>query len=215
MTKFETVPCPIVQNMYFIGRNYVEHIEELGNDRPSEPLIFCKPLSCMVQSGTGIPYPEHSKSLHFEGEMVFRLPTEGGFSENNQTMLVGCGLDLTARDVQSKLKEKGWPWFSAKCFRGSAVLSGMFVAVPFNKLTHLSIETWVNGTRRQHGLYTQKLFPLHALVEHLSELVDIGDSDFLFTGTPAGVGEVFPGDRIEARLLLDNKVQVKAECEVI
>ncbi len=212
--EFDIVPCPTVQNLYFIGRNYIEHAEELGNEPPTEPLVFTKPLSCMAISGTKTPYPHHSHSLHFEGEMVFILPKHGYFSRGNAMILAGCGIDFTARDVQSNLKKKGWPWFTAKCFRGSAVLSNKFVAVPLGHLSHLSVETWVNGKRRQHGLYSQKVFSVPVLTEYLAKLVDIGENSVLYTGTPAGVGEVNRGDRIEVRLLLDNKLQVLTQCEV-
>ena len=214
MEEFDIVPCPKVQNLYFIGRNYMEHAKELGNEQPTEPLIFTKPLSCMAGSGIKTPYPSHSHSLHFEGEMVFVLPKHGHFSGKDTMVLAGCGVDFTARDIQSSLKQKGWPWFTAKCFRGSAVLSNKFVTIPLGRLSHLSVETWINGKQRQRGLYNQKLFPVPVLTEYLAKLVDIGENDVLYTGTPAGVGEANRGDRIEVRLLLDDKLQVQAQCEV-
>lgn len=214
MAKFDNVPCPTVQNLYFVGRNYVEHAEELGNEAPVEPLIFTKPLSCIAMSGANIPYPVHSHSLHFEGEMTFVLPRHGHFSGEDPAILAGCGIDFTARDIQSDLKKKGWPWFTAKCFRGSAVLSSQFISIPMDSLSRLAVETWINGEKRQHGLYTKKLFPVPILTEYLSKLVDIEENDVLFTGTPAGVGEVAPGDRIEVRLLVDDEIQIQVQCEV-
>ncbi|PJB81017.1 MAG: isomerase/hydrolase [Acidobacteria bacterium CG_4_9_14_3_um_filter_49_7] len=214
VAKFDNVPCPTVQNLYFIGRNYVEHIEELGNERPTEPLIFTKSLSCVAMSGAKIPYPGHSHSLHFEGEMVFVLREHEDFKKDNAMILAGCGIDFTARDIQSDLKKRGWPWFTAKCFRGSAVLSSKFISIPMDSLPRLAVETWINGEKRQHGLYTKKLFPVPILTEYLSKLVDIGENDVLFTGTPAGVGEVAPGDNIEVRLLVDDEVQIQVQCEV-
>ena len=215
MAKFDIVPCPTVQNLYFIGRNYVEHIEELSNERPTEPLIFTKPLSCIAMSGAKIPYPGHSHSLHFEGEMVFVLPRHGHFSGKNPAILAGCGIDFTARDIQSNLKKKGWPWFTAKCFRGSAVLSSSFVSVPISVLTRLSIETYINGEKRQYGRYTDTIFPVPFLINHMVTLLDIGKSDVLFTGTPAGVGNICPGDEILVKLLIDRKLQIQVRCKVV
>ncbi len=214
MAEFEIVPCPAVYNLYFIGRNYVEHAEELGNEQPTEPLIFTKSLSCMASSGAKVPYPGHSHSLHFEGEMVFVLSEHGRFSKKNPMILAGCGIDFTARDIQSNLKKKGWPWFTAKCFRGSAILSDKFVSIPLEFLPRLAVETWINGQKRQRGLYTQKLFSVPVLMKYLANLVDIGNHDVLYTGTPAGVGEVISGDRIEVKLLVDDRVQIQVQCEV-
>jgi len=214
VAEFDIVPCPAVRNLYFIGRNYVKHAKELGNEQPAEPLVFTKPLSCLAKSGETVPYPAHSHSLHYEGEMVFVLPQGGRFSGDNPKILAGCGIDFTARDIQSELKKKGWPWFTAKCFRGSAVLCNSFISIPVARLPRLSVETWINGEMRQQGRYTEKLFPVPILTEHLAGLVDIGAGDVLFTGTPAGVGEVGPGDRIEVRLLFEGRVQIQSECEV-
>jgi len=215
VAEFDIVPCPPIQNLYFVGRNYVEHAEELGNERPTEPLIFTKPLSCVATSGEGIPYPSHSHALHYEGEMVFVLPEHGHFSGKNPKILAGCGIDFTARDIQAGLKKKGWPWFAAKCFRGSAVVSSEFTSIPVEFLPHLSIETWINGEKRQHGRYTDKIFSVPVLAGSLEKLVNIGTHDVLFTGTPAGVGKVVPGDKIEVRLLIENRVLMQTTCEVM
>jgi len=213
MTPMKPVRCPRFQNMYFVGRNYVAHIRELQNERPDRPLIFIKPVSCAVFDGP-VSRPPHTDDLHYEGEMVFVLPGNSQALAETDHLAVGCGIDFTARDVQSRIKKKGWPWFEAKCFRGSAVLSRTFGQVPITQLENLFIETWVNGEQRQSGSYRQKLFPLPELVHHLDTLVDIQEGDLLFTGTPAGVGPVQPGDRIQVRLLLQDTVIAETTCEV-
>ncbi len=213
MIHIQPIICPEFQNLYFVGRNYVEHIEELKNEQPEHPLFFIKPVSCANHSGH-IGYPAHTNSLHFEGEMVFVLP--GSFeklTENGQ-VLVGCGIDFTARDVQARIKEKGWPWFEAKCFRGSAIISDTFIQVPLNLLSELTIETWINGERRQHGCYSQTIFSLPDLVRHLESLVEIRENDILFTGTPSGVGTVHVQDKIQVLLLLNGSKLTEVICEV-
>ncbi len=209
----QIIPCPEFHNLYFVGRNYIQHVEELANDRPEHPLIFTKPVSCASLSSS-VPYPSHTKELHFEGEMVFVLPGSLKIYHSENEILVGCGIDFTARDIQTIIKGKGWPWFEAKCFRGSAVLSSQFVLIPVNQLEKLCIETWINGQRRQVGYYSQTLFSLPDLIRHLDSLVEIEANDILFTGTPEGVGTVQTGDRIEVCLLFDGSELMKTVCEV-
>ena len=206
--------CPDFRNIYFVGRNYVKHIEELRNKQPEHPLIFVKPVSCAITSGS-IPYPIHTQNLHFEGEMVFLLPGPSSVLSDIDHFWVSCGIDFTARDVQSRIKKEGWPWFEAKCFRGSAVISRTFVQVSRNQLSNLRVETWVNGEQRQAGEYNQTIFSLPSLVQHLEFLVEIQENDILFTGTPSGVGEVQPHDRIEVRLFLDGIRLTEKLCEVV
>jgi acylpyruvate hydrolase len=201
-----------IRNIYFVGRNYIEHVEELNNLKPEYPLIFNKPVSTLAQDYK-IPYPAHSSLLHFEGEMVFVLARDTSMAEDSE-MLVGSGIDFTARDVQNLAKEKGWPWFEAKAFRGSTVISNRFFKCRVTDFKHLTIQTTVNGKIRQKGSYTQKLFPVTEILTHLKRVVDIGDGDILFTGTPSGVGEVKRGDRIEAALLFQNEIKTKLTCEV-
>ncbi len=194
-------------NLYFVGRNYAEHAKELNNVIPDKPLIFTKPLSVISKDGN-LPYPSHSKEVHFEGEMVFKYNKSGKF-------LVSCGIDYTARDIQSEIKKKGWPWFEAKCFKGSAVFSNVFTAVSESDLHKLEIETYLNGELKQRGNYGQKIFKVEFLFEYLSSLVPLFEGDLLFTGTPAGVGKVSRGDRLKVVLKLDGNVISEVISEVI
>jgi len=201
-----------IRNIYFVGRNYIEHVEELNNQKPEHPLIFNKPVSTIAQDYK-TPYPAHSSLLHFEGEMVFVLAQDSDMAEDAE-LLVGSGIDFTARDVQNIAKVKGLPWFEAKSFRGSTVISNRFFKCRVTDFNHLSIQTTVNGTTRQKGSYTQKLFTLTDILTHLKRVVDIVDGDVLFTGTPSGVGEVKRGDVIEVALLFKSEIKTKLTCEV-
>lgn len=211
----KTVQPGDIANLFFVGRNYVKHIEELENEKPERPLIFSKPTSCLSIKSE-IPYPSHSRSLHYEGEMVFFMTGFNGQSaDSTGTVYAGCGIDFTARDIQKEIKSRGWPWFEAKCFRASAIISASFVPVSIVELTQLSVETYVNNELRQKGSYRETIFSFQDLLQHLSEFVELTDSDLLFTGTPAGVGPVVPGDRIVVNLKLRDSIITQAECEVI
>jgi 2-keto-4-pentenoate hydratase/2-oxohepta-3-ene-1,7-dioic acid hydratase in catechol pathway len=201
-----------IRNIYFVGRNYIEHVKELHSQKTERPLIFNKPVSTIAQNYK-IPYPAHSTLLHFEGEMVFVLARDSGMAEDSE-MLVGSGIDFTARDVQNIAKKKGLPWFEAKSFRCSTVISSGFFKCRITDFKHLSIQTTVNGKIRQKGSYPQKLFTIADILTHLKRVVDIMDGDLLFTGTPAGVGEVKRGDIVEAALLFKNEIKTKLTCAV-
>ncbi len=192
-----------IRNLYFVGRNYVKHVEELGNDIPKTPLIFTKPLSTISIDGN-IHYPPHTKELHYEGEMVF-IPKQNYY-------MVGCGIDYTARDVQRNAMKKGKPWFFAKCFRDSTVISNSFFKLKNDDLNHLKIETFVNGILKQRGVYKEKLFKIDEIVKYLNKFFEIGDKSGIFTGTPSGVGEVNIGDMVEVVLYFkDEKIKVKSK----
>jgi acylpyruvate hydrolase len=201
-----------IRNIYCVGRNYIEHVEELHNQKTEQPMIFTKSVSTICHDYK-IPYPVHSSLLHFEGEMVFVLAQDAATAEDSE-MLVGSGIDFTARDAQNTAKAKGLPWFEAKSFRCSAVISSGFFKCRVADFKHLSIQTTVNGKIRQKGSYPQKLFTIEDILTHLKRIVDIMDGDILFTGTPAGVGEVKRGDIVEAALLFKNEIKTKLVCEV-
>ncbi len=194
-----------MENMYFVGRNYIDHAKELNNKIPEKPLIFCKPLSTFSKDNA-VYLPEYSNEVHFEGEMVFQYGEEGYF--------VSCGIDYTARDIQSDIKAKGWPWFEAKCFKGSTVLNTDFVEISKDKLDLLSIKTFVNGEEKQHGFYKDTIFKIDFLFDYLNKIVPLKKGDIVFTGTPAGVGQVLPGDEVKVCLFLENKIISEIKSEV-
>lgn len=201
-----------IRNIYCVGRNYIDHIRELGNPKPERPLIFGKPVSSIAKGGV-VRYPAHSRELHFEGEMVFLLSGSMAFSDSDE-LTVGCGIDFTARDVQEIAKKNGWPWFAAKSFRDAAAVSDQFFSCRFSDLQYLAIQTRVNGKLRQQGAYTQTIFRVEDIVDYLRRHVDIMDHDLLFTGTPAGVGAVEIGDTVEVSLSFQDTVKTTVACDI-
>lgn len=191
-----------------IGRNYGAHARELGNAIPEEPVIFMKPLSAMVPQGGPIKLPAFSNDIQHEIELVYRLErTEHGISADAVTI----GLDLTARDLQQRLKEQGLPWEKAKAFDGS-----VYVAQPFLSETgladrHLEFKLVRNGAVVQEGNSREMIFGLNALIDCASRYFRLETGDLLFTGTPAGVGRIAHGDRLEGFLNGERRFDLSVE----
>ncbi len=203
-----------IKNLYFVGRNYLKHAQELNNEKPDKVLLFTKPLSSLSKNNK-LTLPPHSEDVHFEGEMVFFISEELKNITDDTEIIAGCGLDFTARDVQLKAKSKGLPWFEAKCFKGSAVIPNNFAVISGKDLINLEVKTVVNGKERQKGSYTDKIFKLEEIATHLNSLVGFSKNDLVFTGTPAGVGKVASGDVLEVFLLLKGDVIASLKCEVV
>lgn len=163
-----------------IGRNYVEHIKELNNDFPSEPVIFVKPNSAICDQIVSSEKDE----IHYEAELSFIV-------KNSKITAVGLGLDLTKRVVQSALKEKGLPWERAKAFDNSAVFSGF---VEMQSITDLRLELWINGKLQQTGDIDLMIYKPSQIISNVSEFMSFEDGDILMTGTPKGVGKIQKGD---------------------
>jgi 2-keto-4-pentenoate hydratase/2-oxohepta-3-ene-1,7-dioic acid hydratase in catechol pathway len=185
-----------------IGRNYVEHINELGNEMPTEPVIFIKPNSAITDAMTFDP----QEDIHYEAELTF-VVQDGALSG------VGIGLDLTKRAVQSQLKVKGLPWERAKSFDGSAVLSN-FVSIP-GRIEELSLELYINGELTQLATFDLMLHKPNDILAEVSTFMTCEDGDLIMTGTPKGVGSIQRGATFMARLLsnqqtiLENTWKVK------
>jgi 2-keto-4-pentenoate hydratase/2-oxohepta-3-ene-1,7-dioic acid hydratase in catechol pathway len=176
-----------------VGRNYVDHIRELGNDIPDEMVVFFKPNSAI----TSVLYSTRQETLHYETEICFVI-------ERGEFSAVGCGLDLTKRDLQSRLKSKGLPWERAKAFDGAALFSP-FVSLP-DYQREIGVELIVNGNRRQHGSTTHMMYSPQTILAELKTFLTFEDGDIIMTGTPAGVGPVVAGESYEARILDGDKV---------
>lgn len=175
-----------------IGRNYVDHIHELGNEIPNEMVVFNKPnsaISTQLQSF-------HQEQLHYEGELCFLV-------DKGQFVGVGFGLDLTKRGLQSKLKEKGLPWERAKAFNGAAVLSD-FVSIDMID-DSLSLELTINGEVIQAGGVELMMYKPKDILTELATFIDLEDGDVVMTGTPKGVGVVNAGDVFLAKVLHGQK----------
>jgi len=185
-----------------VGRNYAEHAKELGNEVPEKPVVFLKPASAIIFSGDEIKYPSFSEEMHHEVELVLLIGNKikDGSLENADKAITGygVGLDMTLRDVQSKLKSKGHPWTIAKCFDTSAVLSKFVLKDDYNLTLDEEIFLNVNDEVRQRDKLNKMIFKPAELVVYLSSLMTLDEGDLVFTGTPKGVGKVEKGDVIKA-----------------
>ncbi|MFN9329848.1 MAG: fumarylacetoacetate hydrolase family protein [Cyclobacteriaceae bacterium] len=189
--------------IFAIGRNYAEHIKELNNDRPDEPVIFTKPDTALLRQNSPFYYPDFSKDIHHEVELVLRICREGKNIEEKFASKyidsIGVGIDFTARDLQQKAKDKGLPWDIAKGFNGSAPLSDTFKPVSdFPDLTNINFKLEVNGSLKQSGNTSLMLFPFSYIIAYLSKFFTLKPGDLIFTGTPKGVGPVAVGDKLSA-----------------
>lgn len=185
-----------------IGRNYTEHIAELNNETPEEPVFFFKPNSSISNE---LIFPKNQNSCHYEAEISFLI-------EENKISAVGFGLDLTLREVQSKLKEKGLPWERAKCFLASAVFS-KFVSINAS-LEDLEVELLINGEVKQKGGVELMINKPQEIINELLTFSSFEDGDILMTGTPKGVGQFNIGDVFIGRILKDNKILIEQRFEV-
>jgi 2-keto-4-pentenoate hydratase/2-oxohepta-3-ene-1,7-dioic acid hydratase in catechol pathway len=196
-----------------IGRNYAEHAKELGNEVPSEPVVFMKPKSALLQAHTPFYYPEFTNELHYECELVLRVCKNGKYIQerhaSNYYNGITVGIDFTARDLQDEAKQKGLPWEKSKAFDNSAAV-GKFVDITpdFNK-KNVNFSFLKNGEEVQKGNSGQMIFGFDAIVSHISNYFSLNIGDIIFTGTPAGVGECVVGDELEA--LLEGNSMLKFE----
>lgn len=182
-----------------IGRNYLEHIKELGNETPDQMVIFNKPNSAIspkLRATSGEP-------LHYEGEICFMV-------QDNQLHALGFGLDLTRRELQSRLKARGLPWERAKAFNGAACFSD-FVTLGDIALESLSLQLDINGELRQDGGYDLMLHKPAQILAGIQEFMDLENGDIIMTGTPSGVGQVQAGDLFVGRVLASDRILINQE----
>jgi 2-keto-4-pentenoate hydratase/2-oxohepta-3-ene-1,7-dioic acid hydratase in catechol pathway len=189
--------------IFAIGRNYAEHIKELNNERPDEPVIFTKPDTAILKNNAPFYYPDFSKDIHHEVELVLRICKEGKNIDEQFAYKyfdsIGIGIDFTARDLQSKAKEKGLPWDIAKGFNGSAPISDKFIPVAnFSDLSNVNFKLEINGQLKQQGNTSLMLFSFSYIISYLSRFFTLKTGDLIFTGTPKGVGPVAIGNTLSA-----------------
>ena len=184
-----------------IGRNYVKHAEELNNEVPEKPLFFMKPETALIRSRLPFYYPDFSQNIHYEAELVLRICKLGKHIQKRFAHTyydaIGVGLDFTARDVQEKCKEKGHPWEIAKAFDGSAAVSEFVPLTQLDDPDDIRFSLAKNGTIVQEGSSTHMIHDFGDLIAHISKFTTLKIGDMLFTGTPAGVGPVKVGDKLE------------------
>jgi 2-keto-4-pentenoate hydratase/2-oxohepta-3-ene-1,7-dioic acid hydratase in catechol pathway len=185
-----------------IGRNYADHAKELGNTITEEPMFFCKPDSAILPKGNPFYLPEWSTNIHYEVELVVRINRLGKNIEERFASRyydeIGLGIDFTARDVQDELKKKGHPWEKAKGFDGSAVICNDFIAVnEFDSLENISFSLKKNGEFVQKGNSRDMIHSIDKIISYVSQYMTLKIGDYIFTGTPVGVGQVIAGDVLE------------------
>jgi acylpyruvate hydrolase len=198
-----------------IGRNYAEHIAELNNEVPDEPVIFFKPDTAILRRNEPFYYPDYSQDIHYEAELILRISREGKNVDKKFAHkyydAIGLGIDFTARDLQSKAKAKGLPWTLAKGFNGSAPVSDWLPLTDFQDLQNISFRLDVNGTTKQAGNSNMMLNTFDDIIAYISRYITLKQGDIIFTGTPEGVGPVQIGDRLEGyvedKKLLDFEIK--------
>ncbi len=187
-----------------IGRNYAEHAAELNSAVPKEPVFFMKPETALIRAGLPFFIPAFSSNVHYEVELVLKISRVGKNIQERYAHRyyheLGVGIDFTARDIQNECKDKGLPWEKAKAFDGSAPVSHF---VSFNSLQdtdNIRFSLQKNGHVVQTGFSNDMIFSFNHLIAYISRFVTLKIGDYLFTGTPAGVGSVQAGDLLEAFL---------------
>ena len=187
-----------------IGRNYANHIEELQNERPTEPVVFMKPDSAVLLKQHPFVIPEFSQEIHHEIELIVKISKVGKHIDTKFAHKyydeISVGIDFTARDVQDQLKGKGLPWEKAKSFDGSAVIGEFLPKKQFNSLENITFELTNNNKTVQKGNASLMLWKIDELISFVSEYFTLKIGDIVFTGTPEGVAVVKPEDVLEGFL---------------
>jgi 2-keto-4-pentenoate hydratase/2-oxohepta-3-ene-1,7-dioic acid hydratase in catechol pathway len=187
-----------------IGRNYAAHAKEMKSELPTEPIFFMKPDTALVKEGSDIYLPEFSNEIHFECEVVIKINKAGKFIQKefarNYYSEITLGLDLTARDLQTKCKEKGLPWELAKAFDNSAPISSKWISISDINLSDINFQFFQNGELKQNGFTKDMIFSIDELISYVSKFITLKTGDLIYTGTPAGVGPIQIGDKLEGNL---------------
>lgn len=196
-----------------IGRNYFEHVKELHNPVPTEPIFFLKPETSLLKGNRPFRYPAFSRDVHYETEIVVKISKAGRQIDQEHAPdhydQIGIGIDFTARDLQQIAKEKGLPWTLSKGFDMAAPLSPFLPKQLFPGIQQIRFHLNLNGKRVQSGNTSDMVFPVDFLISYVSGFMTLKKGDLIFTGTPAGVGPVRPGDRLEA--FLEGRLMLKCE----
>lgn len=184
--------------IFCIGRNYAEHANELGSEIPESPVVFIKPISCLVETGNNVKYPGHGNNLHHEIELVIRIGKTGQPDNHNDTFSFidsfTIGLDLTLRDLQNMLKDKGLPWEISKAFEQSSPVGKFVKFSDPHQLKNFTFRCFVNNEKRQEGNTKDMIFSVEQLIFELGKIWVLQPGDLIYTGTPSGVGSLNIGD---------------------
>jgi acylpyruvate hydrolase len=186
-----------------MGRNYAEHAKEMKSEVPTEPVFFLKPETALLKD-KDFYYPEFTKDLHHEVEIVLKISKNGKhIAEEFASQYyneIGIGIDFTARDLQMKCKEKGLPWEKAKAFDNAAPIGDFVPKENFASLKNISFQLSINGNQRQVGNTKDLIFSFEKIISYVSQFITLKTGDLIFTGTPEGVSAVHVGDILEASI---------------
>ena len=184
-----------------IGRNYTKHIEELENEKPTDPVVFLKPDTAILLKNQPFFIPDFSDDVHHEVEILVKINKVGKYIDKKFAHKyydeIGLGIDFTARDLQSQLKEKGLPWEKAKAFDGAAVVGKWLPKSKFENVDNISFKLLKNDEIVQDGNTNLMLWKIDELIEYVSKYFTLKIGDIIFTGTPAGVGKVVANDKLK------------------
>lgn len=199
-----------------VGRNYTEHIEELANEKPDDPVLFQKPDTSILLKKQPFFIPDFSEDVHYEVEVLVKIKKIGKYIQDKFAHKyydeVGLGIDFTARDLQQKLKEKGLPWEKAKAFDGAAVVGNKWLKrQELDDVNNLSFQLEKNGEIVQQGNTAHMLWKIDELIAYISKYFTLKIGDIIFTGTPAGVGKVSPEDRLTGYLEGNKMFSIKVK----
>lgn len=195
--------------IFAIGQNYVEHNKELNSKNPTEPVVFMKPDTALLKNNKPFYVPDFSGELHYETELIVKINRIGKniapqFAHRYYSE-IGLGVDFTARDLQRKLKAEGKPWEISKAFDNSAVIGNFIPVQDLTNVQDIRFKLDLNGNIVQNGHSAEMIFPINELIAYVSRFFTLKIGDILFTGTPAGVGTVKPGDRLQG-FIFDQKM---------
>ena len=196
-----------------IGRNYVDHIDELKNDIPKNPIIFFKPSICTLE-GSDFKIPDFSSDIHHEIEIIYKISKNGKnipISDSiNYISGIGLGIDFTARDIQSKFKEKGLPWSISKSFDNSAAISKFKSLDEFKDIENIDFSLSKNSIKVQSGNSKLMIFKIEYLIHYISQFISLEENDIIFSGTPKGVDKLKLDDKLEGYIenekILNNNI---------
>lgn len=200
-----------VRNIYCIGRNYADHRAEMGSSKTEDPVVFLKPTHALVQAPTPLILPSYSSNVHFEGELVLAIgntpPDSAASNEDWMACVSGyaLGLDITARDIQTQCKTAGLPWTRGKGFKTSAGLTPLRASHTLPAWQTLGFSLSVNNTPRQSAVTTDMTFSLPTLLRYIADTFGLDIGDLIYTGTPAGVGQMIAGDTLTLRWAHDDE----------
>ena len=214
-SDFQLPTIKKIMKIICIGRNYADHISELNNEKPSEPVIFLKPDTAPILKKFPFVIPAFSNDVHHEVEILVKICKVGKYINpkfaHKYYDEIGLGIDFTARDVQTELKAKGLPWEKAKAFDGSALIGEFLPKTQFISLENINFELQSNGNVVQKGNTNLMLWKIDELIAHISHYFTLKKGDIIFTGTPKGVAKVVEGDVLEGFIEDKSmfKIQVK------